>query len=143
MISPKEWLKQRKYCPGCETYKLTSEFTVDHHNKVGLTCYCKTCRNGRAKVYQKENPEQRIQSKRRYRYRGYTEEHGKIMSCEICSVDLVAGNKGSNTQHIDHDHKTGIIRGVLCKSCNTGLGLFKDNPEILREAARYLEERTS
>ena len=42
---------------------------------------------------------------------------------------------------VDHDHKTGIIRGILCHLCNTAIGLMKDNPEILIEAAKYLRER--
>ena len=40
---------------------------------------------------------------------------------------------------IDHDHKTGKVRGLLCSSCNTGLGLFKDSIENLNSAVDYLE----
>lgn len=54
--------------------------------------------------------------------------------CPICKrrIDLMLSA-------IDHNHATGEFRGVLCKTCNRGLGLFRDNPEILRLAASYLE----
>lgn len=41
--------------------------------------------------------------------------------------------------HIDHNHNTQLIRGILCSSCNRGIGLLKDSPRVLRRAARYLE----
>ena len=39
---------------------------------------------------------------------------------------------------IDHDHQTGRFRGLLCSSCNLGLGMLKDNPKILRNLIHYL-----
>jgi len=41
---------------------------------------------------------------------------------------------------IDHDHRTNEFRGLLCLTCNTGLGMFYDRPDILRLAAAYLED---
>lgn len=41
---------------------------------------------------------------------------------------------------LDHDHRTGEPRGVLCIRCNTGLGMFRDDPWLLRLAAGYVEE---
>lgn len=43
--------------------------------------------------------------------------------------------------HVDHDHSTGAIRGILCPPCNTGMGQFRDDPTVLRRAAEYLEKR--
>lgn len=40
---------------------------------------------------------------------------------------------------IDHDHKTGKVRGLLCRNCNTGLGMFGDNVEILQNAIEYIK----
>lgn len=41
--------------------------------------------------------------------------------------------------HVEHDHKTGRIRGLACWRCNTGLQRYSDKPDILRNAAKYLE----
>lgn len=57
--------------------------------------------------------------------------------CAICRTDTWKG-KG-NKPHVDHDHVTGKIRGVLCGGCNNGLGNFGDDPARLRAAAAYLE----
>lgn len=42
---------------------------------------------------------------------------------------------------IDHNHKTGKVRGLLCGACNTGIGLLKDSPDVLDAAIEYLEQR--
>lgn len=52
--------------------------------------------------------------------------------CAICSVSIELND------HVDHDHDTGKIRGILCENCNPGLGQFKDNPILLERAAIYL-----
>jgi hypothetical protein len=55
--------------------------------------------------------------------------------CKICG-DMGNGKK----LHVDHDHSSGRFRGLLCDFCNKGLGMFKDSPEKLELAARYLRE---
>ena len=56
--------------------------------------------------------------------------------CAICGTDK-PGGKGSF--HVDHCHVGGEIRGLLCHSCNIGLGQFKDDRERIQAAIAYLE----
>lgn len=56
--------------------------------------------------------------------------------CAICRTDRAGG--GDDRWHVDHDHATGQIRGLLCNSCNQAIGLLKDDPEIIAAAARYV-----
>lgn len=57
--------------------------------------------------------------------------------CAICENTLRIG--GVAGAHVDHDHETGVVRGILCANCNHGLGKFGDDPASLRRAADYLE----
>lgn len=75
-----------------------------------------------------------------YRYKKYgitKEEFDEMYDgyCHICCVPI------ERDCHIDHCHATGRVRGLLCNTCNKGLGLFRDSKNILREAIKYLEER--
>jgi hypothetical protein len=59
--------------------------------------------------------------------------------CKICGSQEPA-TKGKTEFCVDHDHKTGCIRGLLCTSCNRGLGFFRDDVELLQKAIAYLKE---
>ena len=54
--------------------------------------------------------------------------------CKICNIIP------KTRMHLDHCHKTMKVRGLLCGTCNKGLGQFRDNPEILEAAARYIRQ---
>lgn len=79
---------------------------------------------------------------------GITEEEFGIYwvaqkgKCAICeqALRLPLASKGQplDVVAVDHDHSTGLVRGLLCNACNKGLGLFKDNPINLQKAKEYL-----
>ena len=54
--------------------------------------------------------------------------------CAIC------GEKYGRTLHVDHNHRTYKVRGLLCQKCNMAIGLMQDNVKMLRKAIEYLEE---
>jgi hypothetical protein len=97
----------------------------------------------RNRKYKAANKQQGYESHARYRY-GVTREQLKAMNeacgglCEICR------QPNENTQQkrlvVDHDHLTGVVRGLLCTACNTGLGVFKDNELLLAKAIMYLRK---
>lgn len=99
---------------------------------------CKDCDKKRQKQHLKDNPE--IYERRHLRKYGVTvNQYNKMLEgqqgvCRIC-------NDPPSRRHlcVDHCHETGKIRGLLCVPCNAGLGNFKDNPDLLEEAKRYLE----
>ncbi len=71
------------------------------------------------------------------RHYGFTEtERDAIVASRmgLCVICLKAP-----AVHVDHCHKTGRVRGVLCFNCNSGLGLLRDDPDAMYRAADYLE----
>lgn len=68
----------------------------------------------------------------------YTNQNGK---CSICNKELSNRflNKEGFKSAVDHCHKTGKIRSILCNLCNKALGAFKDDLTIVKEAVNYLE----
>lgn len=57
-------------------------------------------------------------------------------NCKICSEKMA-------TPNVDHDHKTGAFRGLLCSRCNTAIGLFRDSRSNLLSAVAYLESTSN
>tara|TARA_B100001559_G_C16471518_1_gene609238 strand:+ start:54 stop:626 length:573 start_codon:yes stop_codon:yes gene_type:complete len=64
--------------------------------------------------------------------------HNTLFECKICKKSSIAG---LTKIVLDHNHTTGEVRGWLCESCNTGLGRFKDDPDILDNAKKWLTDK--
>ena len=100
---------------------------------------CKPCHKKKMKIYYKTDHYKMLRRRgmRKYRH-GITDEQFVILlnnqnyQCAICG-DII-----THASHLDHDHKTGKIRGILCPQCNHGLGQFKDSIFNLSKAIDYL-----
>ncbi|MET8168366.1 endonuclease VII domain-containing protein [Streptomyces sp. NPDC005329] len=114
-----------KRCPQCETVKPHLEWERNKSSSDGWASYCRACRAERNRI---------SYFQRKY---GLTPAELDAMVAEqrgICCICLAAP-----AEHVDHCHKTGRVRGVLCFSCNAALGQFKDRPDAIRRAAAYVE----
>ncbi len=63
--------------------------------------------------------------------------------CLICEHPMEPRGRSNKSSHIDHNHETGEVRGILCRGCNHGLGNFGDDPAVLQAAVYYLLEHGS
>jgi len=96
--------------------------------------------NKKSKAWHKSNKE-RVRHLNLVRDFGITlDEYNKLLTKqnECCAICKIHQNELNIALAVDHDHKTGKIRGLLCTSCNNGLGRFKDNKDLLSEAIKYL-----
>lgn len=97
-----------------------------------------------ARDYARKNadPDKKRRTRLKANY-GMTPEQWQAMfnaqgcKCAICESTDAGSKAGWNT---DHCHKSGRVRFILCAHCNRGLGAFKDNPDVMRKAAKMLEE---
>lgn len=130
-----------KTCRDCGYEKPIDDFyRWKSKGSSGFYKTCKGCWSEReVKRFQDSD---RTHRDRNLRFKfGITEEEYQWMLedqnyvCAICwEPERVVGRSLA----VDHDHKTGKIRGLLCHSCNTGLGKFLDDPKLLVEASEYL-----
>jgi hypothetical protein len=107
----------------------------------------------RRKQYRLANMEQVRSTLRRYtlkRRYGITEaDYQRMLAaqdgrCAICRTNEPPKHKDGSPKrwHVDHDHLTGVVRGLLCRSCNNGLGHFRDSAHLLMAALTYVKKPT-
>lgn len=149
-----------KICKICQQEKPLLEFWANRGTKDRRAIYCKPCsreydRQRRARdhdrylamqrEWREANRDKRRELMRSWNLRVYGLTSDQYLDmyeaqagcCRICGEG--GETFGGRRLHVDHNHETGAVRGLLCGLCNSALGKFKDSPELLRRAASYLE----
>jgi hypothetical protein len=163
---------EKRICTGCNQEKpLDSDhFTKDKYDKSGFTYRCKICRNETSRKWNLKNPDKVKEANllnRDKRKKFYSSPEGIVCSRKahlkrMYGITLDDFNKmlknqggkcaicrGTETRDkhkvmaVDHDHKTGKVRALLCFKCNSALGNFNDDPELLKKALKYLKNYES
>lgn len=153
-----------KQCTRCKEVKSLDQFNKDKKTKSGFTYHCKSCvayycktRNGKVdrnhintqnRLWKQANPDkvraQQIKQNFGLSYNEYIQKlENQKNSCAICKTPLIPFGSINDTDkisNVDHCHTTNKIRGLLCRKCNTALGLFSDNIDTIIQAANYLKE---
>ncbi len=135
---------REKECIACRVMKPITEFYARPSTASGYHGKCKRC----LLDYQAEQYRTSMTLKARRRDRHYRNTYG-VTSAEVeemraaqdgrCALCGRPEEESHNGLHLDHDHITTTVRGLLCADCNTSLGKLQDDPDLLRRAADYIE----
>lgn len=140
-----------RICRRCGKEKSIEEFHKDKSIDGGFRWQCKECRRADFRKYEKrkrqENPNYCRERKLKFNKYTTVEEYNKLLDeqqgcCAICGKEETTVSRWGTLAHlsIDHNHKTGKIRGLLCMRCNHLLGHSRDNINILFKAIQYLRK---
>ena len=127
-----------RHCPDCDAIKPLEDFPRSKAGRGGFGSYCKPCHNdlGKASLARCSGSRE-YYLRRRY---GIGQAEFDAMLWQQGGVCAICRTPGP--QHVDHDHRTGEVRGILCFNCNGGLGQFRDDPGYLAGAITYLKGTT-
>lgn len=140
-------LLNTKTCSSCKTEKVLAEFYKrTERGKLKLTCACKDCCNKATKRWRKNNSK-RVKAVATngnlLKAFGITTEQKQQLvekqnnCCYLCKQQLKT-TKNTHVDHIDTDEGI-IIRSILCSNCNTALGKFNEDHNLIRKASDYVE----
>lgn len=128
----------KRICKKCNKEKSINKFpkrSDSQHRRHE----CRDCISEWQRNYRKENKEKIKLLSAKWNYNISEKEAEKlynITNCQICNKKLT----DSKDKHIDHCHKTKVVRGILCSNCNKGIGMFKDSIKNLQNAINYLKD---
>jgi len=131
--------REQKFCSRCGHEKDIEEFWIARGRTDGRQGWCKDC----SVTALRESSLKAKYGITRDQYDAMLQEQDN--SCAICGSSPDSqptyGKTGKRFElHVDHCHDTGRVRGLLCNSCNSGLGRFKDDPVRLFNAIEYLNK---
>lgn len=130
----------RKSCAKCGEKKHLDQFYKNKKSFDGRTSYCKACSRACQEISCKKDSSYRHAAQIKTKYNLSRKEYDDLLKgqrgrCAICRQPF------DRTPNVDHNHRTGKVRGLLCKSCNMGLGNFLDKIPLLTAAISYLRKR--
>ncbi len=126
-----------RICTKCNQTKPFEEFSQSKNEKQAVQYHCKDCN----KVYREQKKDQvkNYQLKRKF---GISfEEYHKMLAAQKGVCKICGQVENYKLLAVDHCHTTGHIRGLLCGSCNRGIGYFRDSQDLLLKAIEYLNEK--
>ena len=132
----------KKRCSRCKKIKTITSFCKNKCAKDGFSYWCKTCSTKyRVSPLGKKSRQlsRRKQLLKQYDLttKQYNEMFQKQQGC--CAICEAHQSKLNRRLFVDHNHKTGKIRGLLCMSCNIFLGHLEKNNTLLNRALKYLK----
>lgn len=131
-----------KLCNICKNKKSFSEFSKSNAPRGdGYQYTCRECNTLEKRKWYEQNQNKNRNTKYQKKFGISLNDALDILKkqkglCGICKLPIEMGPK----THLDHNHKTGKIRGFLCQKCNHGLGLFQDSEDFLKSAVKYLKK---
>lgn len=128
-----------KVCSKCGIEKSVEGFHRSKKSKDGLQSACKLCQKKRLSSPENMERRQKAAWAGCLKKFGITEDDYNKMFNEQMGLCAICHKPDSIRLAVDHDHDTGLIRGLLCKKCNMGIGLLSDDPNTLVNAVFYLK----
>jgi hypothetical protein len=123
------------WCCDCQSLKPLSEFPRNRSGRNGYASYCKPCHNARGR----ESRDRLYGGGREYHLRArYGIGQAEVDRMLVAQRGRCAGCGKPNPEHVDHDHATNEVRGLLCFNCNQALGNVRDRAQVLESLADYL-----
>ena len=123
----------RKICNMCHKLLKISNFQKNQNAKNNRVVRRPSCNNCRKHI---DGVKLNAQLRKKFQE---NKPHKTIFCCPVCKKITIAGVTSKVV--LDHNHKTGKPRDWICDSCNTGIGRFKEDSQILRRAIQFIKQR--